>query len=36
MDARKFVVHGRELKSESIIKLEGKKKGGIQNSKRFT
>jgi hypothetical protein len=35
MDARKFVVHGRELKSEAIIKLEGTKKGGTQTSKRF-
>jgi hypothetical protein len=35
MDARKFVVDGRELKSEAIIKLKGLSKGVKHKSRRF-
>ena len=35
MDARKFVVDGRELKSEVIIKMKTVQKGSIQKSRRF-
>jgi hypothetical protein len=35
MDARRFVVDGRELKSEAIIKLKGLAKGAKHKSRRF-
>jgi hypothetical protein len=35
MDKRQYMVDGRALNSEAIIKLKGAKKGGIHKSRRF-